>query len=142
MVGQRVEQACEAADKVMVRVVAALMEDDQGRVLITQRRPQAFMPLKWEFPGGKVEAGESDEQALARELSEELDIQVQVGAHFMGLVHEYPDFCIDFHVYRCQLVEGELKKVAVNDFKWVPLTDLERFEFPPADQPTIERLVG
>ena len=124
-----------------IRVVAALLQRDDGKVLITQRRPQAFMPLKWEFPGGKVEPGETDQQALARELREELDIQVEVGAHFMGLKHAYPDFEVDFQVYSCSIVSGDLRKVAVNDYRWVAISDLETFEFPPADQPTVEQLL-
>ncbi|HSA21965.1 MAG TPA: pyrimidine/purine nucleosidase domain-containing protein, partial [Myxococcota bacterium] len=83
------------ATKRTVRVVAALVESGDGRVLITQRRPQAFMPLKWEFPGGKVEVGETDQQALARELREELGIEVQVADHYMGLLHSYPEFDIE-----------------------------------------------
>jgi 8-oxo-dGTP diphosphatase len=124
-----------------IRVVAALLQREDGKVLITQRRPQAFMPLKWEFPGGKVEPGESDHQALARELKEELDIQVQVGDHFMGLKHAYPDFDVDFQVYSCSIVSGDLRKLAVNDYRWVAVSELETFEFPPADQPTVEQLL-
>jgi 8-oxo-dGTP diphosphatase len=124
-----------------IRVVAALLQREDGKVLITQRRPQAFMPLKWEFPGGKVEPGESDQQALARELKEELDIQVEVGQHFMGLKHSYPDFEVDFQVYSCSIISGDLRKIAVNDYRWVAVSQLETFEFPPADQPTVEQLL-
>jgi 8-oxo-dGTP diphosphatase len=124
-----------------IRVVAALLQREDGKVLITQRRPQAFMPLKWEFPGGKVEPGETDQQALARELKEELDIEVEVGGHFMGLKHAYPDFEVDFQVYSCSIVSGDLRKLAVNDYRWVAISDLETFEFPPADQPTVEQLL-
>ncbi len=125
-----------------IRVVAALLDRDDGRVLITQRRPQAFMPLKWEFPGGKVETGESDEEALGRELKEELGVEVQVGPHFMGLEHDYPDFRIDFHVYHCTLLSGELEKLAVNDLRWVLPEELDDYDFPPADEPTIAKLLG
>ena len=125
-----------------VRVVAALIDREDGRVLITQRRPQAFMPLKWEFPGGKVEAGESDETALVREIKEELGVEVEVGLHFMGLEHDYPDFSIDFHVYHCRLLSGEMKKHGVHDLRWVLPEELDSFEFPPADEPTIEKLLG
>ncbi len=128
--------------KPTVRVVAALIQNSDSRVLITQRRAQAFMPLKWEFPGGKVESGETDQQALAREIQEELDVIVDVLEHFAGVVYSYPDFSVDFHVYRCSIVEGDLKKLAVNDFKWVSVSELDSFDFPPADQPTIEKLVG
>jgi 8-oxo-dGTP diphosphatase len=128
-------------DKRTIRVVAGLIRDSQGRALITQRRPQAFMPLKWEFPGGKVEAGETDQEALMRELKEELDIEVQVGQRFMGLVHSYPDFNVDFHVYDCEIVSGKPEKIAVNDFCWVSISKLCNYEFPPADQPTISKLL-
>jgi 8-oxo-dGTP diphosphatase len=126
-----------------VRVVAALIEQvDQGKVLITQRRPQSFMPLKWEFPGGKVEPGESDAQALARELREELGIEVDVGIEFLGMVHSYPEFDIDFHVYRCSLVSGEIHCIGVHNYCWVNLSELDKFEFPPADQPTVSQLIA
>jgi 8-oxo-dGTP diphosphatase len=131
-----------SAEKRKIRVVAGLLTGEDGKVLITQRRPQAFMPLKWEFPGGKVEAGETDQQALARELSEELDIEVSVGKHFMGLVHAYPDFDIDFQVYECKIISGEIRKLAVHNYKWVNVTELDNFDFPPADQPTVYRLLG
>jgi 8-oxo-dGTP diphosphatase len=131
----------ETEPKRCVRVVAGLLMNEEGRVLITQRRPQAFMPLKWEFPGGKVEPGETDQQALSRELMEELSIEVEVGDHFMGLKYGYPDFDIDFQVYQCTILSGEVKKVAVHDYKWVEISELDSFEFPPADQPTISRLL-
>ncbi len=124
-----------------IRVVAGLIRDSHGRALITQRRPQAFMPLKWEFPGGKVEAGESDQEALSRELKEELDIDVQVGENFMGLIHSYPDFDVDFQVYNCKIVSGKPGKIAVNDFKWIPISELCNDEFPTADQPSISKLL-
>jgi 8-oxo-dGTP diphosphatase len=121
--------------------VAALLERDDKKVLITQRRPQAFMPLKWEFPGGKVEAGESDETALTRELVEELGIQVEVGEHFMGLTHCYPEFDLDFHVYQCRLVSGSPRKIAVHNFRWVTVGELDKYDFPPADLPTVKQLL-
>jgi 8-oxo-dGTP diphosphatase len=128
--------------KKTVRVVAAVIKNEEGKVLITQRRPGAFMPLKWEFPGGKVEAGETDAEALQRELREELAIEVEVYESFMSLVYPYPDFDIDFHVYSCQITSGTLKKQGVNDFRWVAIGELEKFSFPPADEPTVKRLLN
>lgn len=128
-------------EKRTIRVVAALIESGEGLVLITQRRAEAFMPLKWEFPGGKVEPGETDQQALKREIQEELGITVAVGDHFMGLIHSYPDFNVDFQVYQCSILEGEIQKVGVHDFKWVNVKDLDKFRFPPADQPTVKKLL-
>jgi len=130
------------ATKRTVRVVAALVESGDGRVLITQRRPQAFMPLKWEFPGGKVEVGETDQQALARELREELGIEVQVADHYMGLLHSYPEFDIDFHVYTCKILSGQIVRLGVHDFRWVKTSELTEFEFPPADMPTVSKLLA
>ncbi len=131
-----------APEKRTIRVVAALIQDEEGRVLITQRRPGAFMPLRWEFPGGKVETGESDQQALQRELEEELDIRVEVNQHFMALVHSYPEFNIDFQVYRCKITDGAIKKKAVADFRWASVGQLDEFEFPPADEPTVKKLLN
>ena len=81
------------------------------------------------------------QQALKRELHEELGVRVEVGNHFMGLEHEYDDFVIDFHVYHCSLVEGAIQAVGVHDFRWVQPHELDSFEFPPADEPTIQRLL-
>lgn len=125
-----------------IRVVAALIQDERGRVLITQRKPRAFMPLRWEFPGGKVEPGESDAQALVREIKEELGVSINVDKHYLGLLHEYPDFVIDFHVFRCSILDGDPECIGVNDFRWVDTDDLESFDFPPADEPTVKRLLA
>jgi 8-oxo-dGTP diphosphatase len=129
-------------NKKRVRVVAALLERADGRVLITQRRPQAFMPLKWEFPGGKVEPEETDQDALKRELREELGIEVSVGEQFMSMLHEYPEFVIDFNVYRCTLSSGSMQALGVLAFRWVAISQLEAFDFPPADMPTVKSLLG
>src|SRR3954465_11817401 len=98
-----------------IRVVAAMIEKD-GKSLITQRRPTASLPLLWEFPGGRVEEGETDEQALARELAEEMGIKVEGAARTMNAQHAYPDYDIDFRVYRCRLLsrEDEIRHLRVH----------------------------
>jgi len=131
-----------ASTKKKVRVVAGILQrEEDGKVLITQRRPTAFMPLKWEFPGGKVEPGETDEQALKRELNEELGIEVEVGPRFMGELYDYHTFELDFQVYRCKLVSGKIQKLQVYQFKWVSISDLHAEDFPPADQTTLSLLL-
>ena len=90
-----------------IQVVGAMLERDGGRYLITQRRPGASLPLLWEFPGGRVEPGESPEAALARELLEEMGIRVHVEDQVIHTQHEYPGYDIDFQVFRCQLVPKE-----------------------------------
>jgi 8-oxo-dGTP diphosphatase len=125
-----------------IRVVGAMIERD-GHYLITQRPPTASLPLLWEFPGGRVEEGETDEQALARELAEEMGIKVEVGARTMHVQHAYPDYDIDFRVYRCRLLsrEDEIRHLRVHTHKWVLPGELDEYEFPAADQKTLEQLL-
>lgn len=127
-----------------IRVVGAMLEKDGGRYLITQRPPTSSLPLLWEFPGGRVEQGETDEAALARELREEMGIQVAVGEQAMHTQYQYPNYDIDFRVYRCRLVspEGDIKHLRVHDHRWVTLSEMGQYKFPDADAKTLEKLLG
>lgn len=124
-----------------VRVVAGMIEQD-GRYLITQRRPTATLPLLWEFPGGRAEEGETDEQALARELAEEMDIQVEVEERVIHVEHAYADYDIDFRVFRCRITGGEVRHLGVHDHRWVLPNELDRYEFPAADEKTVRLLLA
>lgn len=126
-----------------VRVVGAMIERN-GRYLITQRPPTASLPLLWEFPGGRVEEGESDEEALRRELREEMAIDVQVDGKTMHVEHAYADYDIDFRVYRCKLLtpEEEIRHIRVYTHRWILPGELDAYEFPAADQKTLERLLN
>ncbi len=128
-------------EKRCIRVVAAEIERD-GRFLITQRRPTATLPLLWEFPSGKVEQGETDGEALVREIKEEMDIEIRVGRLSMFIKHEYADYSIDLCVYRCELLSDEIKPRRVHDWRWVTPAEMDRYEFPPADAQTIEKLLA
>ena len=123
-----------------IRVVGAMIERD-GRYLITQRPPRASLPLLWEFPGGKVEPGETDEEALARELREEMAIVVAVAERVVHVEHAYEQYDIDFCVYRCQLRDGAIQHLRVHDHRWVRPEELDDYEFPAADEKTIARLL-
>ncbi len=123
-----------------IRVVGAMIERG-GRYLITQRPPTATLPLLWEFPGGRVEPGETDEKALARELDEEMGIEVAVGDRVVHVEHAYPAYDIDFCVYRCALVAGPIRHVRVHDHRWVRPDELDSYEFPAADEKTIAKLL-
>lgn len=127
-------------EKKCIRVVAAEIERD-GRFLITQRRPTATLPLLWEFPSGRVEPGERDEEALVREIREEMDIEVRVGKLSMFIQHEYDEYAIDLCVYRCELVSEDIKPRKVHDWRWVKADEMDQYEFPPADAHTIEKLL-
>ena len=124
-----------------IRVVGAMIEQD-GRYLITQRPPTASLPLLWEFPGGRVEAGETDPAALARELSEEMGIDVEVGGRVIHVEHAYESYDIDFCVYRCRHTDGAIQHLRVNTHHWVRPDELDRYEFPAADEKTIAKLLG
>ena len=123
-----------------IRVVAAMVEQ-QGRYLITQRRPEATLPLLWEFPGGRVEEGEGDEAALARELSEEMGIEVDVAEEIMEIEHVYPDYTVDFCVYAAKIVSGVIRHRRVHDHRWVTSAELSEYEFPGADARTMDLLI-
>lgn len=126
-----------------IRVVAAQIER-QGRYLITQRKPTSSLPLLWEFPGGRVEEGESDADALARELNEEMAIEVEVEEPSVAVTHEYASYIIDFRVYRCRLLTppDQIQKLGVHDVRWVHPSELDDYEFPGADQQTVDALLG
>lgn len=124
-----------------IRVVAAVIERD-GRYLITQRRPAAVLPLLWEFPGGRVEPGESDSGALRRELRHRLDADIEVGELISFVTHTYETYAVDLHLYECELRGDELRAAAVNAFEWVSSPDFERYPFTPADEASMARLLG
>jgi len=123
-----------------IRVVAAEIQRD-GRFLLTQRRPEATMPLLWEFPGGRVEDGETDAAALARELDEEMGIRVEVGELALHVTHEYEGYTLDLLVYRATTAD-QPRAIRVHDARWVPAAEFDQYEFPGADQQTIEALLG
>ncbi|MBI3072332.1 MAG: (deoxy)nucleoside triphosphate pyrophosphohydrolase [Deltaproteobacteria bacterium] len=131
----------DTGNKKTIRVVAAIVRR-QDKYLITQRRPNATLPLLWEFPGGKVETGEDDETALKREFRERLDAEIRVGKLARSVRHQYDAYTIELHAYDCELVSEGLKPVRVNDYRWVLVGELDQYQFPGADQATVEKLVA
>lgn len=122
-------------------VVAGLITTTDGLVLVTQRRADQSLPLKWELPGGKIEAGEAPEQALARELVEEIGVRVRIGRIWDVLFHAYEAFDLIMLVYPCRLLPGEdVRCLEVEDFAWCQVHELGRYDILPADRPLIERL--
>jgi len=124
-----------------IRVVAAVIERN-GKYLITQRRPEAVLPLLWEFPGGRVEAGEDDAEALRREMRERLDVAIEVGRHLATSVHDYEGYSVTLVVYQATLLSEKIVPVRVNAFHWASSDEFERYDFPPADQATMDKLLG
>jgi 8-oxo-dGTP diphosphatase len=120
-------------------VVAALVRDPEGRVLLTRRRADQPMPNLWELPGGKVEEGESPTEALAREIAEELGCGVTVGRIDDVVFHRYADFDLLMLVYVCHL-EGTPRAVEVAALAWAAPSELAGYDVLPADVPLIRRL--
>jgi 8-oxo-dGTP diphosphatase len=127
-------------DKPHIRVVAAEITRD-GAFLITQRKPTATLPLLWEFPGGRVEPGETDEAALQRELRENLGVDAEVGALSMHVSHEYDRYTLDLLVFRARIT-GKPEALGVHTVRWVPPSEFDRYEFPGADQQTVDQLLA
>jgi 8-oxo-dGTP diphosphatase len=124
-----------------IRVVAAVVQKNE-RYLITQRRPNAVLPLLWEFPGGKVEPGESDADALRREMDERLGADVEVGQLISFVSHPYEHYTVDLHLYECRLKSDALHPRAVNAFQWVTSGEFDRYPFTPADEASMTKLLG
>jgi 8-oxo-dGTP diphosphatase len=122
------------------KLVVAGLIIGEGQCLITQRRADQALPLQWEFPGGKVEAGEAPVAALARELREEIGVEVAVGRVWDVLFHAYPAFDLVMLVYACRITRGEPRAVEVADLRWVAPGELPAWDILPADRPLVQRL--
>ena len=111
-----------------------------GKLLITQRHADAHLGGLWEFPGGKRETGESFEQCLARELREELGVDVTVGELFESVTHAYPEKTVALRFFLCRLERGEPQPLGCAAVKWVNLGELDAHEFPAADASLLEKI--
>ena len=122
----------------MMAVVAAVVRRE-GRVMLCQRRPEVHNGLKWEFPGGKIEPGESPEAALARELSEELALRVEVGRVIDAVHYAYPDREVLVLFYDCRIAGGEPRTVDCNAVAWASPEALRDYDFAGADLAFVQR---
>ena len=123
----------------MIEVVAALIRDKE-KFLICQRPTNKARALLWEFVGGKVEKGETKEQALIREGKEELNVVLSVGDVFMEVTHEYPDITVHLTLFNATIVEGVPQKLEHNDIKWIMPAEIPNYEFCPADEGILKKL--
>ena len=124
----------------MVEVVAALIWKD-NKFMICQRPANKARALLWEFVGGKVESGETKEQALVRECKEELNILLSVGDVFMDVVHEYPDLTVHLTSFNATIEEGEPQKLEHNDIQWIMPSEIPNYEFCPADEEILKEII-
>ena len=123
----------------MTEVVAALIWDDD-KFMICQRPANKARALLWEFVGGKVEFCETKEQALIRECQEELAITLLVGDVFMDVVHEYPDITVHLTLFNATIAEGVPQKLEHNDIKWIKISEIDNYDFCPADTEILEQI--
>ena len=123
----------------ITEVVAALIWE-RDRFLACQRPADKARGLLWEFVGGKVEPGETKQQALIRECREELDVVLEVGDVFIELTHEYPDLTVHLTLFNAAIVSGIPRKLEHNDIRWITVNEIDSLEFCPADKPILERL--
>jgi len=126
----------------MKRVVAALIVED-GKLLVCQRTRHQTMPLKWEFPGGKIEEGEQPRDALRRELDEELGIQATVGDELARIQHEYPNGgMVELRFFVVRQYQGNLENLIFKDIQWAEPKDLPKFDFLEADLTLVKDLAA
>lgn len=121
-------------------VVTAAIIKHKNRLLIAQRKENVHQALKWEFPGGKLEPGESPEQCLVREIWEELGLTIKVAKIFDVVSHIYEDRHVILLCYLCQLIGGHAQTRDCRDFRWVEAHELHRYDFAPADRPVVSSL--
>lgn len=128
-------------DEKTIQVVAALIRQND-KVLITERWPGKHLGLTWEFPGGKVENNESNEQALIRELDEELGIKAKIGSCCFQTTYSYSNKTVHLSIFRCRITEGLPKAIDVKNFEWVSIPELLERPFPPADLLFVKELIA
>jgi mutator protein MutT len=123
----------------LITVAAAIIRQGE-HILLTRRQPDAHLPNLWEFPGGKVEPGESLSEALRRELLEELGVRAEIRDEYYATIHHYPTKSVDLHFFNCVIIDGEPRAIEVAEFRWVKPEELSSYEFPKADLELVERL--
>lgn len=126
-------------EKKVTKVVAALIWDGD-KFLICQRPAHKARGLLWEFVGGKVEPGETKEQALIRECREELAVTLSVGEVFMEVDHEYPDLNVHLALFNAAISEGTPRMLEHNDIRWITVEEIPQYEFCPADETVLKKL--
>ncbi len=118
----------------------AVIWNDAGQILIDRRKPGGKMGGLWEFPGGKVEPGESIATCVAREVQEELGIQIAVGESLMTIDHDYTEFTLTLHVHHCRHLSGVPQTIECDEIRWVMPAELGQFTFPAANDVIIQAL--
>lgn len=132
----------KAGPKPILLVAACALLDADNRILLSRRPEGKSLAGLWEFPGGKVEEGERDEDALQREVRHRLGVTIRCGELINFVSHPYEHYTVDLHLYSCTLEDEVLEARAVNAFAWVASEDFDQYPFTPADETTMSKLLG
>lgn len=122
------------------RIGVAVIRNDQREILIDRRRANGLLGGLWEFPGGKIEANETVEACIEREVREELAIEVEVGEHLITIDHTYSQFHVTLFVHYCRYLSGEPQAIECDEIRWVSLEEIDQFPFPTANSQIIAAL--
>lgn len=118
----------------------AVIWNDQSQILIDRRRPEGLLGGLWEFPGGKIEPGETVEECIKREIREELEIEIELGSHLITIYHAYSHFSVILNVYHCRHLTGVPRPIECDEVRWVTLDELDQFTFPQGNLQIIDAL--
>ncbi len=122
-----------------VEVVCAVIYDKNNNIFITQRKGDQFDGM-WEFPGGKIEYGETNEQALIREIKEELELDIVIENFITTIEYQYPNFYLIMHAYKCNMKNNNIRLNVHKDAKWVSISDLNKIKWVPADIDVVKKI--
>ena len=115
------------------QIGVAVINNQQGQILIDRRKESGQMGGLWEFPGGKIEPGETVEECIQREIKEELDIEIAVGDRLITITHNYETFKVTLHIHDCQYISGKPQPLECEEILWVEPEQIDRYQFPAAN---------
>ncbi|MFF3024584.1 8-oxo-dGTP diphosphatase MutT [Gottfriedia sp. NPDC057948] len=127
--------------KKQIKVVGAVIRNDQNQILCALRSPEMSMPNSWEFPGGKIEKNEKPKEALVREIQEELGCEISVTELVEDVIHEYPNIIVNLITYEAKIISGTPVANEHAKIEWTEISELKELEWAPADLPTVEKLI-
>lgn len=127
--------------KKQIKVVGAVIRNDQNQILCALRSPDMSMPNSWEFPGGKIEKNEKPEEALVREIQEELGCEISIADLVEDVIHEYPYIIVNLITYEAKIISGTPVANEHAKIEWKEISELKELEWAPADLPTVEKLI-
>lgn len=126
--------------KVHKQIGVAVIYDTAGKILIDRRKPEGEMGGLWEFPGGKIEPGETIEECIKREVKEELEIKISVGDRLTTITHDYQNFTVTLYVHLCKHLSGNPQPIECDEIHWVEVSTMNQYQFPQANTEIINLL--